>query len=86
MEIYDVRKARFVLYTTGPRYMGKLLKKLMPKYTPLKNLVYTKWKNGNWKNLNRKDFYFENYVSGGWLDTMSNNKPSKTFYLKKTEL
>tara|TARA_R110002020_G_scaffold190290_1_gene389789 strand:+ start:8521 stop:9240 length:720 start_codon:yes stop_codon:yes gene_type:complete len=85
-KIYDSWKARFVLQTTGPRYVSKIFKKILPKYKPERNLIYTKWRNDNWKDYNKNDFYFENYVSGGWLESMSNNKASKNFYLKEDEL
>ena len=52
----------------------------------IKGLVFTKWRNDNWKNVDRETYLVENYISGAWLETMSNNKASKTFYLTEDEL
>ena len=84
IDVYKNWKARFVLQTTGPRYFSKTLKHIYPAYRPLENLVYTEWKNA--KPNNKKDYFFANYVTGGWLESMSNNKASKNFYLKIDEL
>ena len=73
IEVYNVRTARFVLHTTGPRYLSKIIKKVMPKYIPSKKLIYTKYRNDNWKKVNRDEYLFENYVAGSWFETMSNN-------------
>jgi mannosyltransferase OCH1-like enzyme len=86
IEVYNVRTARFVLHTTGPRYLSRIIKKVMPKYIPSKKLIYTKYRNDNWKKVNRDEYLFENYVAGSWFETMSNNKASKTFYLTENEL
>ena len=86
MDVYDVRKARFVLQTTGPRFFSRILKLAMPKYKPDSTIVFTKWRNDNWKNVDRETYLVENYISGAWLETMSNNKASKTFYLTEDEL
>lgn len=83
MDVYDSWKARFVVQTTGPRYFSKILKKAMPNYKPDSSLVFTKWRNDNWKKVDRETYLVENYVAGGWLSAMSNNKSSKNFYLKK---
>ena len=83
MDVYDSWKARFVVQTTGPRYFSKILKKAMPNYKPDASLVFTKWRNDNWKKVDRENYLVENYVAGGWLSAMSNNKSSKNFYLKK---
>ena len=86
MEVYDVRTARFVLHTTGPRYLSKMIKRTMPNYKPSEKLIYTKFRNENWKKVNRNEYLFENYVAGSWFETMSNNKASKNFYLKENEI
>lgn len=86
-KIYDSWKGRFVLQTTGPRYVSKIFKKILPKYKPETNLIYTKWRNDNWKNYNKNDFYFENYVTGGWFENTSKTlKNNNTFYLKEDEI
>ena len=65
------------------RWFSKILKKAMPNYKPDASLVFTKWRNDNWKKVDRENYLVENYVAGGWLSAMSNNKSSKNFYLKK---
>ena len=86
INVYKTWTARFVLHTTGPRYLSKVLKKIMPNYKPNEMLIYTKYRNDNWKKVNRNDYLFENYVAGSWFETMSNNKASKNFYLKENQL
>ncbi|QDP51099.1 MAG: putative uncharacterized glycosyltransferase [Prokaryotic dsDNA virus sp.] len=87
MEVYNVRKARFVLYTTGPRYMGKIMKKVMPNYQPAKDYIFTKWKNDKWKKVERNHYYFENYVSCSWAHSVNPKLHIKdTFYLKSEEI
>ena len=83
MEIYKTWKGRFVVQTTGPKFLSRALKKIMPKYKP-RHVTYTKWRNDNWRDVNRNDFYVEDYKAGSWLnDTNPNLKTHKTF--KKTE-
>jgi len=87
IKAYAIRKFRFVIHTTGPRFFGKILKKLLPKYIPNKNLVYTKWRNDVWKKVDRNKYLFENYVSLSWAPIVSDKlKHSDTFNLKKEEL
>ena len=87
MEVYDVRKARFVLQTTGPRYFSRILKMAMPNYKPDSSIVFTKWKNDNWKNVDRNNYLVENYVSCSWAHSVSEKLYIKdTFYLKEKEL
>jgi hypothetical protein len=87
MEVYSVRKARFVLHTTGPSFFSKILKKFLPNYIPHKNYVYTKWKNDNWKNVEREKYLFENYVSCSWAHSVSEKLYIKdTFYLNENQL
>ena len=87
IEAYAIRKFRFVIHTTGPRFFGKILKKFLPKYVPPKNLVYTKWRNDVWKKVDRNKYLFENYVSLSWAPIVSDKlKHSETFNLKEEEL
>jgi mannosyltransferase OCH1-like enzyme len=86
-KIYDSWKGRFVLQTTGPRYVSKIFKKILPKYKPQTDLIYTKWRNDIWKQYDKNDFYFENYVTGGWLQNTSDKlKNNNNFYLKENEI
>ena len=86
-KIYDDWKGRFVLQTTGPRYVSKIFKRFLPKYKPETDLIFTKWRNDNWKRYNKKDFYFENYVTGGWFENTSKTlKNNANFYLTDNEL
>ena len=66
-EIYDIWKGRFVLQTTGPKFLGRCLKKFMPNYEP-KNLIWTKWRNDNYKNTDRNKYYIECFKAGSWLE------------------
>lgn len=79
VEVYDIWKGRFVLQTTGPRFLSRAVKKFIPKYKPY-FIVWHKWRNELWKVLPRTDYYVECFRSGSWLnDTNSNLKTHKTF-------
>tara|TARA_R100001369_G_scaffold90106_1_gene128625 strand:+ start:589 stop:1311 length:723 start_codon:yes stop_codon:yes gene_type:complete len=87
MEVYDVRKARFVLQTTGPRYFSRILKMAMPNYKPDSSIVFTKWKNEKWKDVDRNTYLVENYVSCSWAHSVSEKLYIKdTFYLKEEDI
>ena len=87
MEVYDVRKARFVLHTTGPRYFSRIIKKAMPNYKPDETIVFTKWKNELWKLKTRSLYLVENYVSCSWAHSVSKKLYIKdSFYLKEKDL
>ena len=87
MEVYDVRKARFVLHTTGPRYFSRIIKKAMPNYKPDATIVFTKWKNELWKLKTRSSYLVENYVSCSWAHSVSKKLYIKdSFYLKEKDL
>lgn len=78
-EIYDVWKGRFVLQTTGPKFLSRCIKKYMPNYEP-KHIVWTKWRNDNWKGMNRDDYYIECFRAGSWLTSTNENlKAHDTF-------
>jgi len=86
-KIYNDWKGRFVLQTTGPRYVSKIFKLVLPKYKPQTDLIFTKWRNDNWVRFNRDDFYFENYVTGGWFQNTSKKlKNNDNFYLNEDEI
>tara|TARA_Y100000592_G_scaffold41131_1_gene65155 strand:- start:24 stop:734 length:711 start_codon:yes stop_codon:yes gene_type:complete len=82
IEVYQTWKARFVLQTTGPRFVGRILRKVLPHYKP-PYLVYMDTENSlqkEWQGKNllqsKKDYYFENYISGSWLNTIKDGKES----------
>ena len=61
IEIYKTWKGRFVLQTTGPKFLSRFVKKVFPNYQP-KKLVYTKW------NKDEKDtYYIEDYKLNSWI-------------------
>ena len=62
IDIYNTWKGRFVLQTTGPKFLARFIKKVFPKYKPLK-LVYTKWSNGN-----KENYYIEDYKLNTWVN------------------
>jgi len=66
IEVYKTWKGRFVLQTTGPRYLSRVLKAVLPSYRPLR-LCWTKWRNENWKQEPKENYYTENHVAGEWL-------------------
>ena len=39
----------------------------MPNYEP-KNLIWTKWRNDNYKNTDRNKYYIECFKAGSWLE------------------
>lgn len=87
IKAYKEWKGRFVLQTTGPRYICKVVKKVLPNYKPNQELIFTKWRNNNWKNFNKEDFYFENFVANSWVENTSKTlKNNPNFYLKENEL
>ena len=79
LEIYNTWKGRFVLQTTGPRFLSRAVKKYIPQYKP-HYVVWHKWRNELWKVLPREDYYLECFRSGSWLnDTNKNLKTHKSF-------
>jgi mannosyltransferase OCH1-like enzyme len=82
-KIYDEWKGRFVLQTTGPAFLSRVVKDVLPSYKPL-NVAWTKWHNDNWEKMPRENFYYESYQTASWaLDVSPNLKPNKLF--KKNE-
>lgn len=77
--IYDQWKGRFVLQTTGPRFLSRVVKNVLPSYKPHK-VVWTKWRNNNWERFDRNDYYFESFQTGSWLSDVSPSlKANKLF-------
>lgn len=65
--VYDSWKGRFVLQTTGPRFLSRMVKKVIPRYRPF-HICYTKYRNKRWEKENRNDYYIENFFTGEWLN------------------
>ncbi len=79
IDVYNTWKARFVVQTTGPKFLSRMIKKFLPNYKPM-NVVWTKWRNENWKTTPRNDYYVECYRAGSWLhETNKNLKTHDTF-------
>jgi len=67
-EIYNTWKIRFILQTTGPKYVSRIVKKYMKGYKPLNNIVYTKAHKDNY-DIN--DYYFMDYKTNSWVNTLN---------------
>ena len=48
VNVYNTWKGRFVLQTTGPRFLSRAVKKFIPQYKPY-FVVWHKWRNELWK-------------------------------------
>jgi mannosyltransferase OCH1-like enzyme len=66
-EIYNVWKIRFILQTTGPKYISRVVKKYLKNYKPFEKLVYTKKHIGK---FNMNDYYFQDYKSNSWIKSL----------------
>lgn len=62
MAIYDVWKGRFVLQTTGPKFLSRFIKKHFPKYKPLR-VVHTKWSADP-----ADSYYIKDHKANTWID------------------
>jgi len=76
IEVYNTWKARFVLQTTGPKFLSRILKDVLPSYKP-EHLVYIDTENAmqkEWRfetKIKSKDgYYFEDYKAGTWLPNL----------------
>tara|TARA_R100001443_G_scaffold36876_1_gene50679 strand:- start:346 stop:1047 length:702 start_codon:yes stop_codon:yes gene_type:complete len=79
IEVYNTWKGRFVLQTTGPRFLSRCVKKMLPSYNP-HHVIWTKWRNELYKQMPRDDYYVECFRAGSWLNkTNKNLKTHKTF-------
>jgi mannosyltransferase OCH1-like enzyme len=62
IDIYDIWKGRFVLQTTGPRFLSRFIKKVAPSYKPM-HIAHTKWsKDGT------EQYYIEDFKANTWID------------------
>jgi mannosyltransferase OCH1-like enzyme len=66
-EIYNIWKIRFILQTTGPKYVSRIIKKYLKTYKPFKDLVYTKKHIGEYDINN---YYFQDYKSNSWVNSL----------------
>jgi len=62
MEIYDIWKGRFVLQTTGPKFLARVVKKALPKYKP-KQIAYTKWSKDS-----KDKYYVQDFKTNSWVN------------------
>jgi len=67
--VYETWKGRFILQTTGPRYLHRLIKQTLPNHQPY-HFVWTKWRNTKWKSIPREDFYFESFMMNSWVESI----------------
>ena len=61
IKIYEKWKGRFILQTTGPRFLSRYIRENYPEHKPI-NLVYSKWHNGEEKNYYLKDYKLNTWV------------------------
>jgi len=66
-EIYNVWKIRFILQTTGPKYVSRIVKKYLKKYKPFRNIVYTQKHIGEY---NKEGYYFQDFKMNSWVNTL----------------
>jgi mannosyltransferase OCH1-like enzyme len=85
IEVYKTWKVRFVLQTTGPAYLGKQLKKWLPEYVPLKNIMYDRNSKGEQGDRN---YYMIDHFLGTWVPEKTENNwvknsPQTQKFIKK---
>jgi len=80
IEIYDMWKFRFVMQTTGPKFITRYFKQNLPSYKPLK-LAYTKWQSENPTDNNLNEYYLRDYKLNSWF-----NKGSNGFNIDKNNI
>lgn len=68
-DVYDTWKGRFILQTTGPRYMHRLIKQTLPNHKPF-YFAWTKWRNEKWKTIPKENYHFESFVANTWVDSL----------------
>ena len=61
IEVYKTWKGRFILQTTGPRFLSRYFKTKFPKYKPLR-IAKTKH-----HQQDKKDFYVMDYKMNTWI-------------------
>ncbi len=66
-KIYDIWKIRFILQTTGPKYVSRIVKKYLKNYKPFRNIVYTQKHIGE---HNKDDYYFQDYKTNSWVNSL----------------
>tara|TARA_R110000823_G_scaffold208384_1_gene338851 strand:+ start:254 stop:910 length:657 start_codon:yes stop_codon:yes gene_type:complete len=65
IKIYDTWVGRFIMQTTGPKFLSRYFKQKFPKYNPLR-IVKTKYHKKESKN-----FYIEDYKMNTWVNNKS---------------
>ena len=70
IEIYQKWKGRFVLQTTGPWYMSRIAKKVLPNHNADKDIIFDRECVGE---LEDKNYYFIDYVINSWVDPKNKN-------------
>jgi len=66
-EIYNIWKIRFILQTTGPKYISRVIKKNLKNYKPFTNLVYTK---NHIEKYDINNYYFQDYKTNSWVNSL----------------
>tara|TARA_R100000808_G_scaffold5859_2_gene17698 strand:- start:2288 stop:2947 length:660 start_codon:yes stop_codon:yes gene_type:complete len=61
IDIYKIWKGRFILQTTGPKFLSRFIQKKFPKFTPMK-LVYTKFQSDP-----KDGYYLQDYKLNTWI-------------------
>ena len=61
MDIYEKWKGRFIMQTTGPKFLSRFIKNTLPKYKPMK-LVYTKFQSDS-----KEGFYLQDFKLNSWI-------------------
>tara|TARA_R110001632_G_scaffold39236_2_gene98269 strand:+ start:1016 stop:1675 length:660 start_codon:yes stop_codon:yes gene_type:complete len=62
MSIYDTWKGRFVLQTTGPKFLSRAIKKYIPQYKPMR-IAYTKWSKDS-----EAGYYIRDHKANTWVN------------------
>jgi mannosyltransferase OCH1-like enzyme len=60
--IYDTWKGRFVLQTTGPKFLSRFIRQKFPKYRPMW-LAHTKWSEDSMEG-----YYIKDHKANTWID------------------
>lgn len=62
MKIYNTWKGRFVLQTTGPKFLSRFIRKNAPAIKPMR-LAHTKWSVDS-----QEDYYIKDFKANTWID------------------
>ena len=67
IKVYDTWKGRFVLQTTGPKFLARCIKAMYPNYKPMQ-ITYTKWSQDD-----KTNYYIEDYKLNTWIKNKNNS-------------